>query len=97
MLSDGDSKAYDAVTKLRPYGDKVIKKEECINHVAKRLTHELENLKKNKQKEGTTLGGKGKLTANVIKQLHSYYHRAIKENAGDTQKMKTAIMAVHIT
>ena len=35
MLSDGDSKAYDAVIALRPYGDNVlIFKEDCINHVA---------------------------------------------------------------
>ena len=37
MLSDCDSKAYDAVTNMKPYGNKLVKKEECVNHVAKRL------------------------------------------------------------
>ena len=100
MLSDGDSKAYDAVAKLKPYGeDKPVCKEECINHVAKRMTAALENLKKSKQKDGISLGGRGMLTATMIKQLHSYYHRAIKQNAGDVSAMKKAIMATpyHIT
>lgn len=52
MLSDGDSKAYDAVRDMKPYGDDddlQIKKEECLNHVAKRLTAALETLKKSLQ------------------------------------------------
>lgn len=37
MLSDGDSKAFNAVCEAKVYGDKEVKKEECVNHVAKRM------------------------------------------------------------
>lgn len=99
MLSDGDSKAYDAVCELKPYDDKVTKKEECINHVEKRLTAALESLKQKGGPSCISLAGKGLLTKKTIAQLHSYYHSAIKSNAGDVEKMKEAILATpyHIT
>lgn len=95
MLSDGDSKAHSAVLKSNPYGI-AIKKEECVNHVAKRLTHGLESLKK---KSAESMGGRGGLTATLIKTLHSYYRNAIANNAGDIDAMKNAIMAApyHVT
>ena len=38
MLSDGDSKAYDAISEANVYGaDKKVEKEECLNHVSKRM------------------------------------------------------------
>ena len=38
MLSDGDSKTFLMLQEMKPYGpDVVITKEECINHIAKRL------------------------------------------------------------
>ena len=82
MLSDGDSKAYDAVTNMKPYGNKLVKKEECVNHVAKRLGAALETLKKKSQGSGVPLGGRGMLTATMIKTLQTYYQNAIKNNAG---------------
>ena len=99
MLSDGDSKAFDAVSMLKPYGATPIKKEECINHVAKRLTAGLESLKAKGGPGGISLGGRGMLTKGTIGLLHSYYHNAIKKNAGDVQAMRRAIMAAphHIT
>ena len=37
LVGDGDSKAYQAVVRLEPYGpDTEILKEECINHAHKR-------------------------------------------------------------
>ncbi|KAL8595529.1 hypothetical protein ACOMHN_000737 [Nucella lapillus] len=45
MLSDGDSKAFTELCKLNPYGpDHPITKEDCINHVAKRVGTALRNL-----------------------------------------------------
>ena len=63
------------------------------------MTAALENLNKSMQKDGISLGGRGMLTATMIKQLHSCYRRAIKQNAGDVSAMKKAIMATpyHIT
>ena len=49
MLSDGHSKAFDAVSKLELYD---VKKEECINHVAKRMRSRLDTLKKNHKGKG---------------------------------------------
>ena len=43
-LSGEDSKAYDATRSLEPYGkEKAIIKEDCINHVAKRMGTTLRN------------------------------------------------------
>ena len=46
FVGDGDSKAYDTVVATRPYGNIRIQKEECMNHVAKRLGSALRKLKK---------------------------------------------------
>ena len=35
MLSDGDCKTFNELQNERPYGDVLIKKEECVNHVQK--------------------------------------------------------------
>ena len=70
MVGDGDSKAYDTVCELKPYGDNVsIDKEECMNHVGKRLGTALRNLVSDSSKRGVTLGGKkqGSLTAAKIR------------------------------
>eukprot|EP00795_Rhopilema_esculentum_P002159 gene2159-17749_t len=45
MLCDGDSKAFSAVRKPTPYGPDIkIEKEDCINHVSKRMGSALRNL-----------------------------------------------------
>lgn len=43
MLSNGDANAFKKVLELDPY-DELIKKEECVNHVGKRLGTALHNL-----------------------------------------------------
>lgn len=45
VLSDGDSKAFLHVSKLNLY-DKEITKEDCVNHVAKRVFSGIESIKK---------------------------------------------------
>ncbi|CAN7949691.1 unnamed protein product [Ixodes hexagonus] len=47
VLSDGDSKAFVHVSKLNLY-DKEIVKEDCVNHLAKRVFSGIENIKKKK-------------------------------------------------
>lgn len=86
VVSDGDSKGFQAVKEMKPYGDVDIRKEECTNHVAKRLGKALLNLK---------LGGKkkGSLTAVTVKKLQNYFSRAIKQNTGDVDEMKKAVYA----
>ena len=52
MVGDGDSMTFDSILASKPYGDIVIKKEECLNHVAKRLGTALRNLVQNCSKQG---------------------------------------------
>ena len=80
MVSDGDSNAYrSTVAAQPPYGaDKNVVKEECVNHVAKRLGTALAKVAKNH-----ALGGKNNLSESVRMQLQSYYKNAIVENPGD--------------
>ena len=44
IVSDGNAKTYKHLCDRRVYGDVVLKKEECINHVAKRLCTALRKL-----------------------------------------------------
>ncbi|CAN8029871.1 unnamed protein product [Ixodes persulcatus] len=87
MLSDGDSKAYTHVAGLGVY-DKDIQKEDCVNHVAKRMYSGMEKLK---SKKG--LGGKGKLTNVMMRKLTNYYATALKDNAPDVTKMQKGVYA----
>ncbi|CAL1300021.1 unnamed protein product [Larinioides sclopetarius] len=66
-------------------------KEECLNHVAKRLGTGL----RNKVKEWRTIAGskEGSLKESTILKLTNFYRKAIKENVPDVQKMKTAIFS----
>ena len=61
FISDGDSSAYNAVTNINdgrgPY-DVPVSKEECINHVSKRLGTRLRNLKKDLREPTKTKTGK---------------------------------------
>ncbi|KAL8588578.1 hypothetical protein ACOMHN_059532 [Nucella lapillus] len=94
MLSDGDAKTFSELCQIKPYGEDVtIEKEECINHVSKRLGTALRNVVADCHKRGVTLGGRGKgqLTQNAIRKLTIYYNRAVR--GGKTvEEMKKAIM-----
>ena len=53
MVGDGDSKAYNRVVSTHPYGEDVeIDKEECMNHIFKRLGTALRNLVSDSSKRG---------------------------------------------
>ena len=60
LLGDGDTKTFLALTRARPYGDIIVNKEECVNHVAKRLGTGLRNLKSTLSKQSVRIGGKAK-------------------------------------
>ncbi|XP_070383699.1 uncharacterized protein, partial [Dermacentor albipictus] len=84
FLSDGDSKAYTAVSVAKVYGSAPITKEDCTNHVAKRLGTALRKLK---MPQGQ------KLTDAVIQKLQSYFQVAITANRGSVRGMYCAIWA----
>lgn len=96
LLSDGDCKTFNFLSEKKVYGTDIeIKKEECINHVSKRLGTALRNVVKDSRAKKITLGGKGygTLKESTIKRLTSYYHKAIIRNKGDSKAMKNAIYA----
>ncbi|GFV22827.1 uncharacterized protein TNCV_4962421 [Trichonephila clavipes] len=72
-----------------------IKKEECINHVSKRLGTALRQTVKDWRMKDVTLGGKKRvsLKEETIKKLTRHYTNAIRKNKGDVETMKTAIYA----
>ena len=41
--------------------------------------------------DGGRVDGRGRLTDNVIDKMQKYYGRAIRENAGDLEKMKNSM------
>ena len=85
MVSDGDSMSYKHLTNLRMYGDMELHKEECINHVAKRLGTALRKLAASGKKGGVTLGGRGfgRLTQATIIKLTAYYGMAVRAHPGN--------------
>nr|XP_042913580.1 uncharacterized protein LOC122273614 [Parasteatoda tepidariorum] len=95
ILSDGDSKTYQFLLENKVYGDITVSKEECLNHVAKRLGTALRNKVKEWRIKKVTLGGrkKGNLTEANILKLQNYYRKAIRQNVPDISKMKSAIYA----
>lgn len=101
VLCDGDSRTYTALSEDRVYGFIPIQKQECVNHVKKRMGTALCNLvEKNKSKDRElSMSGKGRLTQGLIKKLTNYYGWAIKSNPSDVPAMEKAIMATfyHVT
>ncbi|GBN68878.1 hypothetical protein AVEN_109277-1 [Araneus ventricosus] len=94
VLSVGDSKTHQHL--LDVYGDNMkISKEECLNHVAKRLGTRLRNKVKECRSKGVIIGGRkdGSLKEIPILKLTNFYRKTIKDNVPDVQKMKTAIFA----
>ncbi|KAK3911398.1 Autophagy-related protein 11 [Frankliniella fusca] len=59
VLSDGDATTIAHPNEIKTYGDDmIIIKEECVNHVGKRLGTALRNLVKEEKARGVTLEGK---------------------------------------
>ena len=90
FLTDGDSKAYNSVVEMRPYGDTPTEKEECINHAQKRMGTAL--IEKSQEK-GLGGKGRGKLTPKIAKYLQYKYRLAILSNIPDLEAMRKAVFA----
>ena len=90
FIGDGDSSAYSTIDRERPYDPTVfIKKEECINHVTKRIDTNLRRLikeyKGKKHEDGKGLSGEGKLTISCIDAIHRFYAQAICNSKGNVK------------
>ena len=94
-LCDGDSKAYDAIRSLKPYGKEIsIVKEDCVNHVAKRMGTALRSFVEASKAARKSVAGKGKLTQQKIAKIQNYYGKAIKDNSSDPELCKRRIIAI---
>lgn len=90
VISDGDSKAYNAVCKEKFYGEGInTEEEECLNHVEKRLGKALIQYVQTNSKGREGVGGRqyGSLTGDVIKVFQKYYRNGI-HNLGHMQAMR---------
>lgn len=98
-ISDGDSKAHVLLQNMQVYGpDVAISKEECLNHIAKRMGTGLRNCVKDFRVKGVTLGGKkiGSMKEETMKKLQNFYRKAIKDNIPNKDNMKTAYICIDI-
>lgn len=99
FIGDGDCSSYNAITSMNdgagPYGaQKEVEKEECVNHVHKRMGTAFRKLVKETTVETETqkggvrqkklLGGRGKLTESVIEKVQDYYGAAIRRHVNGT-------------
>ena len=95
MLRDGDSKSFQAVSDLQVYGEeKEITKEDCINHVSKRMGTALRKLIDTSKAEGSPISGKGKVTKDMVLRIQNYYGKAVKELSDDVPLLKKRIFAI---
>ena len=84
FLGDGDSKGHKLIVQEAVYGDKEVRKLECVGHVQKHLGSRLCSLKKrlgqSRLDDGKPIGGAGRLTNNTIDKVQVYYGRAVRNN-----------------
>lgn len=100
VLCDGDSRTFLALQEADVYGFIKVQKEDCTNHVQKRMGTALRNVIAKHKGEGTeSLSGKGKLTGDLVNKLTAYYSWALKSHTGDVEAMQQAVMATyhHVT
>ena len=82
ITSDGDSKAFNNLVAVEPYGPDVsLVKHECVGHVQKWMYYALTTLKKSVVYDNddniVKFGGAGRLTDASIKAVNVYYGGAI--------------------
>ena len=96
MLSDRYAKTHTHLNTIQVYGPQIkIEKQECVNHISKRLGTGLRNVVKEWKTKGVTLGGRreGSLKESTITKSTSYYRHAIVNNIPNVEVMKCAIFA----
>ena len=88
FVGDGDSKSFKSICETDPYGPEYrVEKSDCICHIQKRMGSALRKIKKDygkkKLPDGHTIGGAGRLTAQLCDDFQRYYGLAIRNNLGD--------------
>ena len=98
MIADGDSSTFPTISAALPFGeDHPVTKHECVGHVQKRMYKHLKSVKKQQHRNSAgkviRMGGKGRLTEDLMKRLQRWYGKAIRSNPGDPVAMQRAVMA----
>ena len=90
FLGDGDSKAYQAVVTMAPYGPNItIVKKECVIHAHKRMGTALLKLAKEQKLGGR---GHGRLTKEKAIRPQHYYRYTITQDVNrDVDSMRTRV------
>ena len=96
MLCDGDSKPFDAICEAKVFGEVEVTKEDCANHISKRIGTALRRLSVEAKAQSSSVSGKGKLTNAKIWKIQSHYERAVKEH-DDVDLLKKIIFAIFFT
>ena len=100
FVGDGDSDCFGKVKEecKNLNIDYTVTKEECVGHVQKRLGMAIRELKRKlrgiKLADGKTVGGKNRLTDNIIDKMQNFYGEAIRGNSGNLESMKNAVWAI---
>ena len=98
FVGDGDCSSHRDVVKSKPYGETVVRKVECVGHIQKRMGGRLRRKKKDlkgkKLADGKTIGGRNRLTDNLIDTFQRYYGKALRQNKGDLPGMEKAVKAI---
>ena len=92
VLCDGDAKTIQALNDANIYAT-TITKEDCVNHVAKRMWKAIETTKQAAKGTSKPLTGRGRLTREVQDKLAGYYAQALKTYAPDVEAMKRGVYA----
>lgn len=102
FFGDGDSSSFKTISEMNdgngPYTDVSVVKEECVNHVQKRMDTRLRKLKDQLKGEKvikrSLVGGRHQLTNKQIDAFQRYYGKAIRDSVGtDSTTMKLKIMS----
>ena len=101
FVGDGDSSCFGSVLEAikKEFGSTYpLEKEECVGHIQKRIGAALLEYKKKmkgqKLADGKGVGGAQRLTEGMIKRIQNYYGLSIRQNKGNLNEMKKAIIAI---
>lgn len=92
VICDGDAKTITTLNKEAIY-DVEVSKEDCVNHIAKRLWKGLNTMKKKLSGTRQSISGKGKVTNLKMRKMSNYYANQLKRNAPDPVAMRNGVMA----
>ena len=100
-IGDDNFNSFGAVKKAlgEKYGDEyVVRKQDCIRHIKKRMGSALRAYKSNRKgsvlPDGKTVDVVGRFTDKIIGRIQTYYGYAVQNNKGNDEKIVKAIWAI---